>query len=222
MKHYKYLVMSISEGHAMFLTKDLTGGGRCCNNNTTVTHFTPHDFGGGHQNDEYWNTPDELLVGFSRWYTHDVQINSHNMCNRIFSANTTYRFFRVDEELDQTDLANNDLLNYEISEDEFISGILSSWSLSKVMRLFDGNKKTLYRPKKLPTKVYIVLNEERESWCWTSDYLRKEDYDHLIVTDEYVPLGLSYEDSVEYISDLCEYSYRFGGNDKYLEEKNNA
>lgn len=25
-----------------------------------MTHFTPHDFGGGHQNDDYWNTS-ELL-----------------------------------------------------------------------------------------------------------------------------------------------------------------
>lgn len=222
MKHYKYLVMSISEGHAMFLKKDLSGGGRCCDPETNVTHFTPHDFGGGHQNDDYWNTPEELLVGFSRWYVYAVQCNSYNMGNRIYSANTTYRFFRVDEDLDQLHQANNDLLRYEISEEAFISGMMCSWEVSQVMNLFNGNKGTLHRPKKLPTKVHIVLNWEKESWCWTSDYLRKEDYKHLTVTDEYVPLGLSYEDSVKYISDLSGYNYRFGGNDRYLEEKNNA
>ncbi len=231
---YKYLVMQISStGSAGFLTESLWGSMRCTRADTNVTKFSPHDFGGGHDNDFYWNSLEELLVGFCNWYTRSPEKNDHNMTNRLYHATDTHRFFKVkhdlfinDDEASGMTAANNDLKSYEITEDEFIKDMIGSYAWEAVSRAFPTNytfKRKLHRENPKNVHVNIVYNEDTDTWCWSSDYRSKDEYqgvDHLDILDIYVPIGYNYEKAVEHISTvvvLCE--YRFGGNDAYHKRK---
>ena len=222
MRSYKFLVMETNGEHSMFLNADLGGGGLSAQNDTNVTNFTAHDFGGGHQNDDYWNTPEELLVGFFRWYLRTEEQTAHHMGNRIYSATNTYRFFMVDESLGKQELklANNDLESFEITERHFINNILNSWAWEQISGMFRDNGIDTVRTEPSPVEVVIVYNEETTTWCWISDYSKFEDEYHLELSSIYIPVGLNYEEAVMYISkDIIGCSYRFGGNDAYNKRK---
>ncbi len=222
MSEYKYLVMqSNAKNNVGFLTASLGGSHRCANVDTNVTNFTPHDFGGGHENDDYWNSPEELLVGFSVWYSRWEERKAHNMGNRIYAANATYRFFKVNTGTygdceDEMFQANQDLPNYEVSEETFIADMLSSREIKILSELFVGDP---VRPAQLPTRVSIVYSKEFNTWCWSSDYRNKEDYNSSNEGYVDIPLGYHYDDAITYISDIYDCEYRFGGNDAYNKRK---
>jgi hypothetical protein len=222
MRGYKFLVMqSNPNNNVMFLSSDLDGGsGRCANVDTNVTHFKPHDFGGGHQNNDYWNSAEDLLVGFSRWYLRTTEKTAYNMGNRLYSATNTYRFFRVDEDLDthdieQVDLANNDLISFEIKEEEFIGNMFNSWCFENIVCLFPPTTFSTTRTEPSPVEVDVVYNKETNTWCWISDYLNYRNEQHLYVDLLDIPVGLGYKEAVQYISKVLDSEYRFGGNDSY-------
>ena len=224
MRGYNFLVMQtdISGGHSMFLTAGLGGGGRGCSVESNITHFRPRDREGCHDNDDYWNSAEELLVGFSRWYNRIDEKTSYHMSGRLYSATYTYRFFRVDEDMYSHGCpfkeANNDLVSHEITEREFISNIIGSWAFQQVSYMFSETLYTLDRVPARPVEVEVVYNKEFNTWCWVSDYLQK-DKEYLTVETVKVPVGLGYEEAVGYISDLNSCGYRFGGNDAYDKRK---
>lgn len=218
MRSYKFLIMKINGDHGLFTGSNFSGG-RCTEIDANETKFEPHDFGGGHENDDYWNYAEELLVGFSQWYNRVDQKESYNMGNRIYAANATYRFFRVDDE-DQLGSANLDLKSYEISEEQFIKDILNSWVFKQVSSMFRETHFIYQRPNPSTVYVQVVYNKETNTWCWISDYLEFEKKDHLYVWDIQVPSGKPYDDVVTYIKNEVECDYRFGGNDGYNKRKN--
>lgn len=221
MRGYKFLVMQTShKGDSTFLTANLGGSGVCADTDTNVTHFRPHDFGGGHDNDNYWNSAEELLVGFSRWYNRIEEKTAYNMGNRIYAATNTYRFFRVNEDLyareDVLELPNNDLASYEITEEQFIKDMLGSWVFEQVSFMFpDYTLREMKRTPANPVRVKIVYNHDTDSWCWFSDYVGFVQEDYLTVSNMTVPAGMGYEDAVVYLSCISGEEYRFGGNDAY-------
>jgi hypothetical protein len=223
MSHYKFLVMQSNDvNNVGFLTETMGGSHRSANVNTNVTHFDNH-----WDNRRYWNDSGDLLVGFSRWYFRTEEKTSYNMGNRLYSATNTYRFFRVDEdldlpEIDQIDIANKDLKSFEITEAEFIKNMFESWEFKQVERLFSGNPNVKMRQNPLPVQVDIVYNKETNTWCWSSDYLKPkegEDQSHLHKNSMKVTIGLSYDDAVKYISARANCEYRFGANDAYNKRK---
>lgn len=223
MRGYKFLVMQIdTKNTGMFLTAGLGGSGRCADVNTNITHFHSHDFGGGHENDDYWNSAEELLVGFSRWYNRVDEKTAHQMGNRFYSATNTYRFFRINEDMYSHDCsfeeANNDLTSYEITEREFISNMIGSWEFQQMSHMFSETVFTLNRVTAQPVKIEVVLNKEFNTWCWISDYLAK-DKEGLEVSNVEVPVGFNYDKGKEYISKLAKCEYRFGGNDAHYKRK---
>ncbi len=225
-RDYKFLVMQIDSkkeaGGAMFLNANLGGGGRCTSATETVTHFRQQDREGCHDNDDYWNSAEELLVGFSRWYNRVDEKTSYNMGNRLYSATHTYRFFRVEDELlSREDLlgeANKDLTPYEITEREFISNMIGSWAFQQMSHMFSETFFTLNRVAAQPVKVDIVINKEFNTWCWISDYLEK-DKECLETCNAEVPIGYDYKQGIAYITKLAKCEYRFGGNDAYNKRK---
>ena len=222
MKHYRYLVMQSNDRNSVgFLTASLSGSHRCAKVDTNITDFNPHDFGGGHDNDNYWNTPEDLLVGFSNWFLRKEEKTSYNMGNRFYAATNTYRFFRAEDDVfnaDEIDAANLDLKSYEITEAQFILGIQGSYAYKQVSDMFSGNK--VKRPLAEPVKVNVVLNAEHKTWCWVSDYLDKKDYEFLLTHEVSVPVGLHYDEAINYISEFYQGSgYRSGGNDSYYKRK---
>ena len=224
MRGYKFLVMQSNENNNVGFLSGLLGGSSSADINTNITHFKKNDFGGGHDNDRYWNSAEDLLVGFSRWYLRIGEKEAHLMGNRIYSATDTFRFFRIDTDLDdhnnQVDLANNDLASFEITEKEFISNIFNSWAFQQISSLFpdmyyDMNNRAPARP----VTVIIVYNKEFNTWCWSSDYLNKEDYKGLEVRSMQVKVGLHYNQAVVYLSERSNCKYRFGGDDSYYKRK---
>lgn len=171
--------------------------------------------------DSYWNSPEDLLLGFSRWYTRVEETQAYNMGNRIYAAVATYKFFRVVDDLDnhgdEMDAANKDLRPFEITEDVFIEDIKNSYAFKSVGALFSGE--SLARSPKLPIEVHIRYNKEYDTWCWVSDYLSEEDYKGTVGGGKYIPVGLSYRAAIKWISDEEDCNYRFGGNDSYYKRK---
>lgn len=218
MRSYKFLIMKINGDHGLFTGSNF-GGGRCTKIDANETKFKPHDFGGSHENDDYWNSAEELLVGFSRWYNRVDQKEAYHMGNRIYAANATYRFFRVEDE-DQLDSANLDLKSYEISEGQFITDMLNSWAFRQVSSMFCETNFSYQRPNPSMVDVQVVYNKETNTWCWISDYLEFEKEDHLYVWDIQVPSGKPYDDAVTYIKSEVNCDYRFGSLDDYNKRKN--
>lgn len=222
MSEYKYLIMKIDATgeHGGFISASF-GGERCTKTDATKTYFTPHDFGGGHDNDSYWNNPEDLIVGFSRWYSRWEERKAHHMGNRIYAANGTYRFFKVNTGTygdceDEMLLANQDLPSYEVSEETFTADMLSSREIKMLSELFAGDP---VRPVQLPTRVSVVYSKEFNTWCWSSDYRGKGEYNSSNEGYVDVPLGYHYDDAITYISAMYECEYRFGGNDAYNKRK---
>ncbi|CAH9013337.1 conserved hypothetical protein [Vibrio phage 501E54-1] len=212
MRSNKYLIMQINDDSALFLNSNFSGG-RCALPSDNTTKFRPHDVPNSHENDTYWNSAEELLVGFCRWYNRVDEKEAYQMCNRIYSANNTYRFFRVEDE-NEILYANVDLASYEITEETFITEMVNSWAFQQVSRMFAvSNFVTHKRTDPAPVKVSVVINEETDTWCWLSDYLNFEYKDHLTITIRDVPFRKSYKQAVEYISCTLDCPYRFGGND---------
>ena len=224
---YKFLIMQSNDNNNVGFLSGFMGGSRGASPYAKVTNFKKHDFGGGHQNDEYWNSAEELLVGFARWYLRIDEEESYSMGNRIYSATDTFRFFRIDEdlddhkaELDQVDIANKDIEPFEITEAEFISNMLTSWAFEQVSSLFPDMQYDMQnRMKPRPVAVGVVYNREHNTWCWSSDYLNKEDYKDLELKRMEVMVGLHYNEAVGYISARANCPYRFGGNDSYNKRK---
>jgi hypothetical protein len=222
MKHYKYLIMQtdFSGESSKFLSVGLGGSGRCCASDTNVTHFSKHDFGGGHQNDEYWNDPESLLVGFSCWYLRTPEKTAYNMSNRIYHSTYSYRFFRVEEDMDNEEdmtAANMDLASYEITEDIFISDIKGSWAFQQVNNMF--SVKPYSRPEQNGVRVTLVYNGAKDTWCWISDYLNKDDCKDFDVQEITLPVNITPPDATKYITLHLNCEYRFGGNDAYNKRK---
>lgn len=130
MRSNKYLVMKINGDSGLFVNSNFHGG-RCCSPDDNVTKFRPHDVPNSHENDTYWNSCEELLISFCRWYKRVDEKESYHMGNRIYAATATYRFFKVENE-DQIVYANCDLNSYEISEETFINDMLNSWAFTQV------------------------------------------------------------------------------------------
>ena len=218
MRSNKYLIMKINDDSALFTNSNFSGG-RCASPLTNVTHFQSHDRHGSHDNDFYWNSAEELLIGFCRWYNRVDEKEAHLMGNRIYAANATYRFFRIYDEVEVED-ANRDLAYYEITEETFITEMLTSWAFKQISGMFAVSN-FVYHKRADPTsvKVDIVINEETNTWCWTSDYLKEEDYSDCYSITKTIPVGKNYEDAVEYISCTSGCDYRFGGNDAYNKRK---
>ena len=222
MSHYKFLVMQSNDvNNVGFLTETMGGSHRSANVDTNVTHFDSH-----WDNRSHWNDAGELLVGFSRWYYRVDEKTAYNMGNRLYFATNTYRFFRVDEELDtaeidQIDLANVDLKSFEITEAEFIKNMFESWEFKQVERLFSGNQNVQMRQNPQPVEVKIVYNSETNTWCWISDYHSGSMEEENCLTTKVikVTIGLAYEDAVKYISERVNCEYRFGANDAYNKRK---
>ncbi len=221
MSKFKYLVMATDStgNHSGFLHASFSGE-RCTDYNATKTFFKPHDFGGGHENDDYWNDPEELLVGFSRWYSRWVERNAYHMGNRLYAATNTYRFFKVNtgdygDCEEEMKLANQDLLSYEVCEDTFVEDMLNSYEVKMLGELFATSP---CRREKQPVQVEIHLNKEHNTWSWISDYLKK-DKDDLTVHGIKVPVGLDFDAGVAYLTDYLGCPYRFGGNDAYNKRK---
>tara|TARA_R100001594_G_scaffold149406_1_gene207121 strand:- start:3588 stop:4271 length:684 start_codon:yes stop_codon:yes gene_type:complete len=221
MRSNKYLVMKINDDSALFTDSSFSGG-RSASPSDNVTNFQPHDRHGSHDNDFYWNSAEELLIGFCRWYNRADEKESSNMGNRIYAANATYRFFRVTTE-DDIYYANLDLASYEITEDIFITEMITSWAFKQISSMFDESYWSFQRSKVSPVKVDIVINEETNTWCWTSDYLKEEDYSDCYSITKTIPVGNNYEEAVEFISCTTGRDnftpYRFGGNDAYDKRK---
>ena len=59
--------MRINDESATFLNSNFSGG-RCTSPSDNVTKFRPYDVPYEHENDTYWNSAEELLIGFCRWY----------------------------------------------------------------------------------------------------------------------------------------------------------
>lgn len=224
MSEYKYLVMQSNAKNSVgFLTADLGGGCRSANADTNVTHFSNEGYyhANTHDNDSYWNTPEELLVGFSRWYLRVQEKTAPQMGNRIYHATNTYRFFRVIDDMDdhgqEMEAANTDLKSYEITEEEFISDIKGCWAFEALSEMFP-NQCCSDRPIQGCVQVYIIRNIEFNTWCWSSDYLSK-DLVSLSVSTVHVPQGLHYDEAVAWLSGMMECEYRFGGIDAYNKRK---
>ena len=218
MRSNKYLIMKINDGSVLFTDSSFSGG-RCTSPSANVTHFQPYDLEGMHENDTYWNSAEKLLIGFCRWFIRKEEKDSYQMGNRIYAANATYRFFRVPDE-DEIETANHDLTSYEISEETFVSDMLNSWAYKQVASMFALTPcNQVERTSPSPIKVDIVINEETNTWCWTSDYLKEEDYSDCYSITKTIPVGKNYEDAVKYISCTSgtedSIPYRFGGNDAY-------
>ena len=212
MRSNKYLIMQINGDSALFVNSNFSGG-RCASPSDNVTSFRPHDVPFNHENDSYWNSSEELLIGFCRWYRRIDEKESYHMGNRIYSASNTYRFFKIENE-DQIPYANCDLNSYEITEETFILDMINSWEFKQVSGMFIAGDHVYHkRESPAPIKVDIVVNEETNSWCWTSDYLKEGDYSHLYSVTKTIPVGKTYEDAVSYISCTSGGEYRFGGND---------
>jgi len=224
MRGYKFLVMQTNKNgeHSMFLNAGLGRGGRCCSVTDNVTHFRPLDREGCHDNDNYWNSAEELLVGFSRWYNRMDEKTSYNMGNRLYSATYTYRFFRVDEDMYSYkcpfEEANNNLTSFEITEEEFIRNIIGSWAFEQVSFMFSEWEGCFEREAPLPVEVQIVYNEDFNTWCWISDYQTKNK-EGLVVETVKVPVGFDYNSGKNFISGFRACPYRFGGNDAYNKRK---
>ncbi|CAH9012264.1 conserved hypothetical protein [Vibrio phage 277E43-1] len=218
MRSNKYLVMQINDDSALFLNSNFSGG-RCASPSDNTTKFRPHDVTDSHDNDWYWNSAEGLLVGFCRWYNRVDEKEAYQMGNRIYSANNTYRFFRVEDE-DKVLHANVDLASYEITEETFITEMVNSWAFQQVSRMFAvSNFVTHKRTDPAPIKVDLVINTETNTWCWVSDYLKFEHKNHLTITSRSIPVGKSYKQAVECISCTLGCKYQFGGNDEYLKSK---
>lgn len=221
MKNYKYLVMQIDGERGTFLSSDLGGSGHCTGVDTNVTHFKPHDYGGGHDNDNYWNSAEELLTGFCRWYLRTNEKEARGMGNRLHYATYTYKFFRVECKGFNNNKsilleANQDLSPFEIPESDFIATMLDSWAFKQVSSMFPEVKFSNERTPPEPVEVDVVYNDETSTWCWFSDYLSFDYEDEC--TDLFgidVPVGLDYDKALIYISEYLGCSYRFGGDDKY-------
>ena len=224
---YKFLIMQNNDNNNVGFLSGFSGGSRCASPYARVTNFEKHDFGGGHENDEYWNSAERLLVGFARWYLRLDEKESYSMGNRIYAATDTFRFFRIDEDLDdyksdtsQVDLANKDLLSFEITEAEFISNMSTSYAFEQVSSLFPDMQYDMHnRSAPRPVSVGVVYNKEYNTWSWISDYLEKEDYKGLELKPMEVMVGLHYDEAVGYISAGANCPYRFGGNDSYYKRK---
>ena len=218
MRSNKYLIMKINGDSAVFTNSNFSGG-RCASPSDNVTNFQPHDREGSHDNDFYWNSAEELLIGFCRWYNRVDEKEDYHMGNRIYAANSTYRFFRVSNE-DEIETTNRDLGFYEITEETFITDMLNSWAYKQVASMFALTPcNQVKRTSPSPVKVNIVINEEMNTWCWTSDYLKEEDYSDCYSITKTIPVGNNYEEAVEFISCTTGRDnftpYRFGGNDAY-------
>jgi len=179
----------------IFLSSNFSGG-RTTNTSSNVTHFDVID------DDCYWNTPDKILIAFSSWMMRDDERNAYNMGNRIFHANYKYRFFKADT-IDDIEHANKNLSSYEISEQEFIDIMMSSRAFKTVSRFISEDTSTRKEPE--PVEVEIVHNKERDTWCWSSDYLRAPDKNKVKKT---IPIGKGYQQSIDYISFTmgCDYN----------------
>jgi hypothetical protein len=145
------------------------------------------------------------------------------MCNRLYSATYTYRFFRVEDNMlsheDILEEANKNLAPYEITEREFISNVIGSWAFQQISHMFSETVYTLNRVPAQQVKLQVVISKEFNTWCWISDYLCK-DKETLEISNVEVPIGYDYDKSVEYISlALAKCGYRFGGNDAYNKRK---
>ena len=230
MTYYNYLVMRTQYcgESSSFLMKSFSGSGVCCDTNTNTTSFNDHDFGGGHENDTYWNSPEELLIGFSRWYLRKGEKEDYHMCNRIYSATATYRFFRVVDDLDDNGVemrkANSDLSSYEITEEAFIKEMLTSWAFKQVGDMYLGRPTT--RPDQNGVVVTVVYNAEFDTWDWISSYLDKKEYEEMTTQEITLPTHITPDTVYKYISNLYHSEYRFAGDDSYnkrkaLEEKFN-
>lgn len=222
MRSNKYLIMKINDDAAVFTNSSFSGG-RCASPSDNVTHFQPHDHLGSHDNDFYWNSAEQLLIGFCRWYNRVDEKESYHMGNRIYAASATYRFFRVYNE-DEIETANHDLALYEITEETFITEMLTSWAFKQVSGMFTVSNFLCYKRKDpAPVKVDIVINEETSTWCWISDYLKEEDHSDCYSITKTITVGKSYEEALEFISCTTgrdSYTpYRFGGNDVYNKTK---
>lgn len=221
MPHYRFLVMqSNDKNNVGFLTETMGGSYRSADVNTNVTHFDSH-----FDNRHHWNSAGDLIVGFSGWYLRKEEGVAYNMGNRIYAATNTYRFFRVDEDLDdnfndQIDLANKNLKPFEITQQEFIKNIFESREFKQICELFPDRHGGLNsRSKATPVKVQIVYNSETKSWCWISDYINYKPEEFLTKKTMHIKVGLVYEDAVKYISARANCEYRFGGNDAYYKRK---
>ncbi len=224
MSEYKYLVMQSNARNSVgFLTASLGGSHRCADIDTNVTHFSNegHYYPNTHDNDYYWNTPEELLVGFSRWYLRVSEKTGYNMGNRLYHATNTYRFFKVVDDMDdygqEMEAANLDLKSYEITEEEFISDIKNSWAFKAISEMFPQYG-CLDRPEQERVQVNIVRSQEFHTWCWSSDYLSK-DLEGLKVDTLHIPIGLHFDEAKKYLRDRLGCKYRFGGNDAYNKRK---
>lgn len=221
MKRYKYLVMRIDGNSGTFLTSCLGGSGRCTEIDTNFTYFKPYDFGGRHENDTYWNTPEELLIGFSNWYLRKTERTSYNMGSRLFSAVAKYKFFKVTDddfaEYDYIKSANVNLGEHEITEEVFISDMLDSYAMKTITDLFGNLPRS--RPEQEPVSVEIYYNRVHNTWSWVNDYLEGSVDEDCQLMLEFIPVGFDYDKSIEYLSALLDCDYRFGGNDSYYKRK---
>ncbi len=210
--------MQINGDSATFVNSNFSGG-RCASPSDNTTKFRPYDVPYQHENDTYWNSAEKLLVGFCRWYKRVDEKEAYHMGNRIYSASNTYRFFRVEDE-DELLYANVDLASYEISEETFITEMLTSWAFEQVSSMFSAKDFVYHkRTDPSPVKVDVVVNTETNTWCWLSDYLNFEHKDHLTLTIRTTPVGKSYKEAVKYLSCTLGCGYRFGGNDEYNKNK---
>lgn len=229
MKQYKYLVMQITYcGHATFLAKDLGGSGRSHNLKENQTFFKPYNASQGHDNDDYWNTPEELLIGYCRWHNRVVEKEAHHMTNRLYAATNTYRFFRVEDALwdeDEMTAANNNLYDYQITEEQFIEDMQNSWAFKQVQNVFemDGylvKDEVISRPEQAPVEVGVVHNTEFDTWTWSSDYLNGKGMEPYEVKWVTIPVGMNPEEAEAYITnEVMGCCHRFGGNDTYNKRK---
>ncbi len=219
MKHYKYLVMKIDGNNGKFLTSNLGGSGRCTEIDTNLTYFKPHDFGGGHDNDTYWNSPEELILGFTNWYMRTAERTTYHIGNRIYNAVATYKFFKVEDTLDDdfAFFANTNLKQYEITEEEFIYNMMNSYAMKTMAGLFGNLPRS--RPEQEPVSVEVYYNKVHNTWSWTSDYLQDSVDEDCELMLEFVPVGFDHDKAVEYLSALLDCEYRFGGNDSYNKRK---
>lgn len=219
MKHYKYLVMVINGINGKFLTSDLISSGRGTEIDTNLTYFKPHDFGGGHENDTYWNSPDSLLLGFTNWYMRNTERTAYNMGSRICSAVAKYKFFRVEDTLDEdfAFFANTNLKQYEITEQTFISDIMNSHAMKTMVNLFGNLPRS--RPEQEPVSVEVYYNKVHNTWSWVNDYLQVSVDEDCQLMLEFIPFGFDYDKAVIHISTLLDCEYRFGGNDSYHKRK---
>lgn len=211
MKDYKYLVMEINGDNGVFLSAD-SSGGRCTEIDANETFFDTDCC----DSKTYWHYPKDLICGFSRWYLRKGEKESYHQINKVYSATNKYRFFKVD--CKEVKLANKDLSKYEVSEEVFIKSIINS-NPYQTLRTMMTHGDRASRIEEAPVTVNIVINFETDTWCWTSDYLRDDDYLEHTITKYDIPVGVQPDGVKDYIKSKLGLEYRFAGNDSYSKRK---